>query len=83
MLLRIKIISTTLLGSILLLIFLCLGSQNLNQRHSINLGLTSTAPLPNGFIIGVSTIIGIICGGTFSSLIMPLEQDLEWNWFIF
>ena len=63
-----KILLTTLASSGLVLLTLCLGSQNLNDRHSINLGTTKTAPLPSGFIVGLSLTIGIFTGGSLSAL---------------
>ena len=48
-----------------------LGSQNIKDRHSLNLGFAKTAPLPTGFVIGVSLITGIISGGSMLALLLP------------
>ena len=74
MLIRVKLITITITTSGLLLLFLCLGSQNLSQRKNINLGITSTAPLPTGFTIGISSIIGIISGGFTTSLLLTKKN---------
>ena len=60
----------TFSNSALLLLVLCLGSQNLNNRNSVNLIFSSTPPYPNGFILGISIILGVISGGSTSALIM-------------
>ncbi len=66
---KFKLITITFSTAGLLLLFLCLGSQNLNQRHKINLGVTSTVALPSGFIVGISIITGIVSGGCLSALL--------------
>ena len=48
MLVRLRLLLTSLLGGSLLLLILCLGAQNLEQRPSLNLGFSRTAPLPAG-----------------------------------
>jgi len=50
---------------------LCLGAQNLNERHSLKLVETTTAPLPTGFLIGVSIILGVISGGSTAAVLLP------------
>ncbi len=74
--LRFKLFALTLSSASLLLLFLCLGSQNLNQRINLNLGVTSTAPLPSGFIVGVSFILGVISGGS-TSILLTTSKILE------
>ena len=73
MLLKFKLLTLNLSIATLLLVFLCLGSQNLDKRYKINLLANETVELPNGFIIGVSFIIGVISGG-FSSTIMIRDK---------
>ena len=71
MLLRLRLLLASLGGGALLLLLLCLGAQNLNQRSSLNLGFGRTAELPTGFLVGVSLVIGVICGGTATALLLP------------
>ena len=72
---KLKIFLTTLTSSLLLLITLCLGSQNLRDRHSINLGIAKTAPFPIGFIVGISLISGVLTGGTTIALLTSRENN--------
>tara|TARA_B100000700_G_C14996135_1_gene833901 strand:+ start:872 stop:1102 length:231 start_codon:yes stop_codon:yes gene_type:complete len=75
MLLRVKPLASAIITSSLLLIMLCLGAQNLSNRHSINLALKAkTAPLPVGFLVGVSIVIGVLSGGAASALITPKQS---------
>jgi len=68
---KFKLLSISFLTSIILLIMLCLGSQNLNDRYSIKLGLnTKTAELPSGFLIGFSIILGVVTGSSSAALII-------------
>ncbi len=71
MLLRLRLLLASLGGGLLLLVILCLGSQNLNQRASLNLGFGRTAELPTGFLLGVALVIGVISGGTTTALLLP------------
>ncbi len=71
---RIKLIAVTFSSSLLMLIFLCLGSQNLEKRHKINLIVNKTAPLPTGFLVGVSFTLGFISGG-FTKLLQTKEES--------
>ncbi len=70
MLFRIKTITLAIATSSMLLLTLCLGSQNLHDRHSINLGFTRTAPLPSGFIGGISLILGVLSGSAITSILI-------------
>ena len=71
MILRIKFLSVTIGSSVLLLLMLCLGAQNLNTRHMLEIGGTKTAPLPSGFLIGVSIILGVVSGGSSAAVFIP------------
>ncbi len=71
MFLRLKLLTTTLASGAVLMLVLCLGSQNLSNRKPIQLGLAKTAPLPSGFVIGVSIVLGVISGGSTAALIIP------------
>ena len=75
MLQRLRLLTTSLGSAMLLLIVLCLGSQNLNDRHSLNLGFTKTAPLPSGFLVGVSVVLGVISGGSTAALLIPTPKS--------
>ena len=74
MLLRLRLLLITLGGSAALLLVLCLGAQNLADRYRLKLGIGSTAPLPAGFIVGVSTVLGVISGGSLAAVLMPNSQ---------
>jgi uncharacterized integral membrane protein len=71
MLLRLRLLLASLGGGALLLLILCLGAQNLEQRASLNLGFGRTAQLPTGFLMGVALAIGVISGGTTTALLLP------------
>ena len=74
MLLRLRLLLITLGGSAALLVLLCLGAQNLSDRYRLKLGVGTTAPLPAGFIVGVSTVLGVISGGSLAAVLMPNAQ---------
>ncbi len=76
MLLRLRLLAMSFGSGALLLLVLCLGAQNLNERHKLNLGFAKSAPLPSGFLIGISIVIGVISGGsTTALLIQPPHED--------
>ena len=68
MFLRLQLITLNFGTAILLILFLCLGSQNLNKKHSLNFLLNKTVPLPIGFLVGTSFTLGVITGGMTSVL---------------
>ena len=74
MLLRLRLLLITLGGSVALLVVLCLGAQNLSERYRLKLGVGTTAPLPAGFIVGVSTVLGVISGGSLAVVLMTNSQ---------
>ena len=74
MLLRLRLLLITLGGSVALLVVLCLGAQNLSERYRLKLGVGTTTPLPAGFIVGVSTVLGVISGGSLAVVLMPNSQ---------
>ncbi|WP_411867835.1 hypothetical protein [Vulcanococcus limneticus] len=71
MLLRLRLLLGSLGGGALLLLLLCLGAQNLDQRASLNLGFGRSQPLPTGFLVGVALVLGVISGGTATALLLP------------
>ena len=66
MLFRLKLLTLNIASAILLIFFLCLGSQNLSKKHSLNFFINKTVPLPIGFLIGTSFALGVISGGVTS-----------------
>ena len=74
MFLRLRLLLLSLGSGLTLLVVLCLGAQNLNDRHRLNLGVGQSAPLPSGFIVGVSLVLGIVSGGSLVAVLAP-EQD--------
>jgi len=73
MLIRLKVFATSLATGSLLILVLCLGSQNINNRSKINLGITSIAPLPTGFLVGVSIVLGFISGGSAAAIFTKIQ----------
>ena len=67
---RLQLLTLNIASAILLIFFLCLGSQNLNKKHNLYFLGNKTVPLPIGFLIGSSFTIGLISGGTTSILMM-------------
>ena len=65
---KLKLLTLNIATAILLIFFLCLGSQNLGKRYSLNLLINKTVALPIGFLIGTSFTIGLISGGLTSVL---------------
>jgi hypothetical protein len=74
MLLRLRLLATSLLGSLVLLLMLCLGSQNLSQREVLNLGIGRSAPLPTGFVVGLALLCGVIGGGAGVAMLVPGQE---------
>ena len=77
MFLRIKLLTFNITSSLLLIFFLCLGSQNLEKRYSLNLLLNETVELPSGFIIGIAFTLGFTSGGLTATLNAKKEIDLS------
>jgi hypothetical protein len=69
MLLRMRLVLGSLISGGLLLLILCLGAQNLEDRPRLNLGIGRTAPLPTGFVVGIALVLGVISGGSAVALI--------------
>ncbi len=67
---KLKLLTLNIASGILLIFFLCLGSQNLSKKHKINFLINKTVALPIGFIIGSSFTIGVISGGSTSILMI-------------
>ncbi len=75
MILRLKLLAITLCSALALMLMLSLGAQNLNTRHELKLGSLKTAPLPSGFLIGISIVIGVISGGSAASILIPNKRE--------
>ncbi|MFQ6537807.1 MULTISPECIES: hypothetical protein [Aphanothece] len=75
MLLRLRLVLASLLGGGLLLVLLCLGAQNLEERPRLWLGFGSTAPLPAGFLVGLALVVGVISGGSSAALLLPRANE--------
>ena len=67
---RLQLLTLNIASAILLIFFLCLGSQNLSKKHSLNFLINKTVPLPIGFLVGTSFTLGIISGGATSVLMI-------------
>ena len=74
MLLRLRLIGGSLVGGLLLLLLLCLGAQNLEQRTQINLLVGRSAPLPVGFVVGLALVLGVISGGCSAAMASPQAE---------
>ena len=70
MIFRLKLLTLNIATAILLIFFLCLGSQNLGKRHSLDFLINKTVALPIGFLIGTSFTFGLITGGVTSVLMV-------------
>ena len=75
MLQRLRLVLLSGGGAGLLLLVLCLGAQNLSERRVLNLGIGKTAPLPTGFIVGVSAVLGVLSGGSVAAMLLPQQRD--------
>tara|TARA_B100000214_G_scaffold374824_1_gene358791 strand:- start:1135 stop:1359 length:225 start_codon:yes stop_codon:yes gene_type:complete len=67
---KIKLLTLNIATATLLILFLCLGSQNLGKRYSLNFIVNKTVNLPVGFLIGTSFTLGLISGGVTSVLML-------------
>lgn len=70
MFLRLKLLTLNMATAILLIFFLCLGSQNLNKKYSLDFLINKTVVLPIGFLIGSSFTLGLMSGGITSVLMI-------------
>ena len=67
---RLKLLSLNIATTILLFFFLCLGSQNLSKRYSLDFLIYKSVPLPIGFLVGSSFTLGLTFGGLTSILMV-------------
>ena len=73
---RLQLLTINIASAILLIFFLCLGSQNLSKKHNLNFLINKTVPLPIGFLVGTSFSLGIISGG-LTSVLMIKDEIVE------
>ena len=76
MFLKLQLLTFNIGASILLIFFLCLGSQNLSNRYTLNFMINKTVPLPIGFIIGSSFTLGFL-SGVLTSVLTTNNKDKE------
>ena len=74
---KLQLLTLNIVSAILLIFFLCLGSQNLSKKHNLNLIINKTVPLPIGFLVGTSFTLGLISGGVTSVLMINKEAHIE------
>ena len=74
MFLRLKLLTLNIATAILLIFFLCLGSQNLEKKYSLDFLINKTVDLPIGFLMGTSFTYGLISGG-LTSVLMIKNND--------
>ena len=70
MIFRLQLLPLNFATAILLIFFLCLGSQNLGKKYSLDFLINKTVPLPVGFLIGTSFTLGLMSGGLTSVLMI-------------
>jgi hypothetical protein len=73
--LRLRLVIGSLVGAAMVLLAVCLGAQNLNDRPSLRLGVARTAPLPSGFLLGLALSAGLISGGAVALAVSDSEGD--------
>mgnify|MGYP001502323399 CR=1 FL=1 len=77
MFIRLQLLTINVATAVLLIFFLCLGSQNLNKKHSIDLIINQTVALPIGFLIGTSFTFGLLSGGLTSVLMINNNDNKQ------
>jgi hypothetical protein len=76
MLQRLRLVIGSLMGGGMLLVALCLGAQNLEERRQLQLGGGRSAALPTGFVVGVALAVGVASGGIAAALLVPGRDQL-------
>jgi len=71
---RLKLLTLNIATAILLIFFLCLGSQNLGKKYSLDFIINETVALPIGFLIGTSFTLGLVSGGLTSVLMIRNDE---------
>ena len=73
---RLKLLTLNIATAILLIFFLCLGSQNLGKKYSLDFLINKTVSLPIGFLIGSSFTFGLLSGGLTSILMINNNDNI-------
>ena len=71
---RLQLLTLNISTAILLIFFLCLGSQNIGKRYSLDFLINKTVDLPIGFLMGTSFTLGLFSGGLTSVLMIKNNQ---------
>ena len=71
---RLQLLTLNISTAILLIFFLCLGSQNLGEKYSLDFLINKTVDLPIGFLMGTSFSLGLFSGGLTSVLMIKNNQ---------
>ena len=71
---RLQLLTLNISTAILLIFFLCLGSQNLAKKYSLDFLINKTVDLPIGFLMGTSFTLGLFSGGLTSVLMIKNNQ---------
>ena len=71
---RFQLLTLNISTAILLIFFLCLGSQNLGKKYSLDFLINKTVDLPIGFLMGTSFTLGLFSGGLTSVLMIKNNQ---------
>ena len=72
---RLQLLTLNIATAMLLIFFLCLGSQNLSKKYSLDFLINKTVELPIGFLIGSSFTLGLISGGLTSVLMIDNNRN--------
>ncbi len=76
---RLQLLTLNIATAILLIFFLCLGSQNLEKKYSLNFLINKTVALPIGFLVGTTFTLGLVSGGLTSVLMINNDNDNDKN----
>ena len=71
---KLQLLTLNITSAIALIFFLCLGSQNLGKKYSIDFIINKTVSLPIGFLIGTSFTLGLMTGGLTSVLMININD---------
>jgi len=74
---KLQLMTLNIATAILLIFFLCLGSQNLEKRYRLDFLINKTVALPIGFLIGTSFTLGLVSGGITSVLILNNNEKIN------
>ena len=74
---KLQLLSLNIVTAILLIFFLCLGSQNLSKKYNLDLLINKTVELPIGFLIGTSFTLGLMSGGVTSVLMIKSNTNAK------